>query len=134
MQRLNYNVACTKPKLFFILVFALNHRVPESKSGGRKFVQNARILMLVVVVTKTALKWQQSKLLHFGSTNYDEQPFIVGDVLHLSDQNAPGNLVETLVFPFWIQIGQRGRQSVVFTQENRVSDGQIRRLIWTRIA
>ncbi len=90
--------------------------------------------MLVVVVTKTALKWQQSKLLHFGSANYDGQPFVVGDVLHLSDQNAPRNLIKTLVFPLWIQIGQRRRQSVVFTQENRVSDGQIGRLIWTRIA
>ena len=114
-------------------MFPLNKGVTETESCGRKFVQNVRIQIFVVIVTETALKWQQSKFLHFGSTNDYRKPFVVSDVLHLSNENASSHLVETLVFPRRIQISQLSYKFVVLSYKNGVSDSQIGGLIWTRI-
>ncbi len=101
-------------------MFPLDEGVAEPESGSSKFVQNGRIEVLVVILTETLLQWQQTEFLHFPSTDNDGQPFVVGNVLHLSSQNSSGLLVEALVVPSGIQTGQFSRQSVVFTQENRM--------------
>jgi hypothetical protein len=105
----------------------------ESKSSGSEFVQNGWIDVLVVIVAESILKWQQTKVLHFGYTDYDGQPFVVGNVLHLSNQNAPGLLVESLVIPKRVQVGELRHKSVVFTHENGVRDSQVGVFVRPRI-
>ena len=112
-----------------LLLLSLDQGMTESESGGGEFVQDAWIKIFVVIFIRTLLKWHQTKFLHFRSTNYDGKPFIVGDVLHLSNQNAPGLLVEALVIPVWIQIGEFRRKPVVFSQENSLRDSQVGGLI-----
>ena len=106
--------------MIYVLMFPLDEGVAEPESGSSKFVQNGRIEVLVVILTGTLLQWQQTEFLHFHSTDNDGQPFVDCDVLHLGGQNSSGLLVETLVVPSGIQTGQFSRQSIVFTQENRM--------------
>lgn len=113
-------------------MFPLDEGVAEPESGCSKFVQNRRIEVLVVILTGTLLQWQQTEFLHFHSTDNDGQPFVECDVLHLGGQNSSGLLVEALVVPSGIQTGQFSRQSVVFTQENRMGHGLIGVLVHSR--
>ena len=101
-------------------MFPLDEGVAEPESGCSKFVQNGRIEVLVVILTGTLLQWQQTEFLHFRSTDNDGQPFVEGDVLHLSGQNSFGLLVETLVVPSGIQTGQFSRQSALCSRKKIV--------------
>jgi hypothetical protein len=47
-------------------------------------------------------------------------------VLHLSNRNAPGLLLKTLVIPKRVQVGELRHKSVVFTHENGVRDSQVK--------
>ncbi len=105
----------------------------ESESSGSEFVQNSWIDVLIVIVAESILKWHQTEFLHFRHADYDGQPFVVGNVLHLSNENASGLLVETLVIPKRVQVGEFRRKSVVFTHENGVRDSQVGVFVRPRI-
>ena len=54
--------------------------------------------------------------------------------LVLSDDNPPGLLVQPLVLPVRVEVGQLGRQSVVFSQPDSVEHSQTGMLVNTRVA
>ena len=97
----------------------------ESESGRGEFVQDCRIDIGVVVCAESVTERAEGEFLHLGPADDGGQPFVVRDVLHLSDENAPGFLEETLVVPLRIEVRQFSGESVVLAHENGVRDGQI---------
>lgn len=101
----------------------------EAEGSRGELVQDGRVDVLVVILAESILEREHAELLHLVTPDDDRQPFVVSNVLHLSDQDAPRLLVNALVVPIRIQIGQLFGKSVVLAQEDGVSNGQVRLFI-----
>lgn len=105
----------------------------ETVSGGGEFVEHGRVEVLVVVLAEAVLERQEAELLHLVAAQDDGQELVVGDVLHLADEDPPRLLVQPLVVPVRVDVGQLGHEPVVLAQEDGVRDGQAGLLAVTRI-
>ncbi|KAK3915336.1 Lipoprotein signal peptidase [Frankliniella fusca] len=83
-----------------------------------------------------ALAWRAGipELLHDLLAEDDGQELVVGDVLDLRDDDAPGLLVEGLVVPVRVDGGQAARHGVVLARHERVHARQHQLLVDSDLA
>ena len=97
----------------------------EAESGRGEFVQDGRIQSRIVVWAESWIERIEAEFLHFVSADDDGQPFVIGDVLHLSSYNSLGLLIETLVVPMRIEVLKFLRDSVVLSQKDGMRHGHV---------
>lgn len=83
----------------------------------------------VVVVVVAVGDGEDVQLGHEVRAEHQGQPLVVGHVLILRDDNLPGLLVEPLVVPVGVEVGQLLGQSVVLPHPDSVEHSQARLLI-----
>lgn len=66
-------------------------------------------------------------------TKDDRQPFVVVDVLIFGDDDSSSFLVESFVVPVGVDVCQNGGDSVVFSEEDDLQDGQLWVLVGTGV-
>ena len=89
-----------------LLHHSLNKCVSESEGSGGKAVQDCRVDLLVVLVVVPVGKRQDVQLTHVLRPKDDGQPLVVGDVLHLRDEDPSCLLVQPLVVPVRVEVVQ----------------------------
>ena len=78
----------------------------KSESSGGKAVEDRRIDLWVVSCIVSLGQRQDVQLLHEISAKDDGQPLVVGDVLHLRDEDPSRLLVQPLVVPVRVEVVQ----------------------------
>lgn len=110
----------------FLLESALDLRVEVSEGGGGVRVEDWRVDVWVVVVDEASLCGlvDKSVLQHVLATQKDRQPFVVADVLVLSDVDATSFLEQSFVFPLRVDALESVGKSVVFAEKDNLKNGE----------
>ena len=116
------------------MVPALDQSVTEAEGGRGELVEDGRVDQLRVVAAESVAERQQTHFGHLLTAHHDGQPFVVGNVLHLADEDAARFLVQPLVVPVRIEVGQLFGQAVVLAHEDGVRHGQTGLLVGARVA
>jgi len=108
-----------------------NQRV-ESVGSSSELIENTGIDIWVVGIAETRAETQLEVVI--GSLADDQwNELIVDDMLELGDDNAFRLLVEDLIVPGWVQLGQHTSHAVVFSHPDVVEHRKIGDLIDTAI-
>lgn len=106
-----------------------------SERSRRMFVQHAWINVRIIIVDIAAAGClvNQAILFHILASEEDRQPFVVADLLVLSNVDLACLLEERAIVEVRIQCGKSVRNAIVLTQQYRLQNGQSRILVNTHI-
>ena len=104
-----------------LLLLSRNQVVAETERRALKFVQNGSIDIFFVNPHEIFLRGQKGELLHFRLAEKGWKKFALDEI----DQDE--HVSKTLVASVRIQIVQIRRNSIMFTQNHGLRDGNVRR-------
>ena len=119
---------------WYLLQQTLDQCVTKSECSSGKAVEDCGVDLRTVLLAVPTAQGYDVQLCHEVSSDNNWQPLVVCDVLeqdvisrngwlthlHLCNKNPPGLLVELLVLPVRIEVGELRCQPVVLPQPDRV--------------
>ena len=123
----------------------------ESEGGRSEGVENARVDLGVILIVVPVRDGQDVQLRHVVGAEDQGQPLVVSDVLRVSVSiyktrrnhnnylilgydDLPGLLVQPLVVPVGVEVGELLGESVVFPDPDRVEDSKTRLFVSSRVS